>query len=292
MRIQEAALHHFGDEALVEARGVQVGGLLGLQQLGVDVLGRNDETEAQARCQHLGERTHVDAAFGIAGGELLGRLDVEPQIAVGVVFHQRNAQFLRLGDQCRAARFGHRAAGGVLEVGQQVHEARLVRARAGLGGEVFDEGAFVIAGDGHHVRLHRRERLQRAEVGGRFDQDAAARVDHDLADQVERLLRAGGDQDLVGAHVPGQEVGDRLTQRDIAFAGGVLQGRGTVVVQDGGSGFGELADREGLGRGQATREADDAGLLGHFENFTDHRGVHFFGASGQSPLSHVACFLH
>ncbi|MNV43274.1 hypothetical protein D3C71_1349840 [compost metagenome] len=262
---------------------MQVRGLLGLQQLGVNRLGRHHKTQAQAGCQHLGERAHVDAAFRVAGRQRRGWRVVKPQVAVGVVFHQRQIQFSGSLHQGGATCFAHGAARGVLEVGQHVQKARSVGTRAHLGLQVVDEHAFVIAGHGHHSRLHGREGLQRAQVGGRFHQHAAVGVDQHLGDQVQRLLRASGDEHLVGIHIPGQEVRDGLAQRAIPFAGGVLQGGGAVIGQHGGRGFGKGRDREGLGRGQAARQADDAGLFRDLEDFADDRRVHALGAARQGP---------
>ncbi len=230
--------------------GVQVGRLLGLQQLGVEGARGHQEAQAQAGGQHLGERAQVDAAFRVAGGERQRRGLVEPEVAVGVVLHQRQAQLGGFGRQRCAARLGHRAARGVLEVGQQIHEARAVRARAHLGGQVVHQRAFVVARHAVHVGLHGREGLQGAEVGRGFHQHAASRVDEHLGHQVQALLRAGGDQDLVGRHVPGQEIRHGLAQRQVALARGVLQRGGSVVAQHRRAGLREVIDREGLGEGR------------------------------------------
>ena len=55
MAVQETAFHHLGNHALVEAGAVQVGRLFGLQQFREHRLGRDQETQAQAWCQHLGK---------------------------------------------------------------------------------------------------------------------------------------------------------------------------------------------------------------------------------------------
>ena len=101
------------------------------------------------------------------------------------------------------------------------------------------------------------------------DQQTAALVQEHLADQVQRLLAAGGDQDLLGIDTPGQEVGNRLTQRGKAFGGRVLQGCGTVTLHHGLAGLGERVQGEGLGGRQAASHADDAGAVGEFENLAN-----------------------
>ena len=80
--------------------------------------------------------------------------------------------------------------------------------------------------------LHGGEGLQRTEVGRRLDKDFGVFVDQDFGNQIQRLLAAGGDQDLRRVDAPRQSggcalapqvVGDPLAQRRIAFAGGILQ---------------------------------------------------------------------
>ena len=97
--LHPAVLDHLVDDPLVEARGVQVGRLLGLQQLGHDGLGGHHIAQAQARGQHLGKGPQVDAALGVACRQRPGRRLVEPQVAVGVVLDDGQAQGLRPLDQ-------------------------------------------------------------------------------------------------------------------------------------------------------------------------------------------------
>ena len=78
----------------------------------------------------------------------------------------------------------------VLEVRQHVEEARAAAPPSASGSGPRRRR------QPDEARLVRREGLQRAEVGRRLDRDAAAGVDQHLADQVEALLRAGGDQHL------------------------------------------------------------------------------------------------
>ena len=49
-----------------------------------------------------------------------------------------------------------------------------------------------------HVGLVGRKDGQRADIGGCFGQDDVARIDEELGDDVDGLLRAGGDDDVLG----------------------------------------------------------------------------------------------
>jgi hypothetical protein len=82
-----------------------------------------------------------------------------------------------------------------LKVGDAVEHARRCQLQ---GSEAFEHRAFFVAGDRLEVRLGELERLERAEVCRRLDQRAAAFVEQDLAQEVEALLRAGGDQHALG----------------------------------------------------------------------------------------------
>ena len=65
MALDEAVFEHFGHYTLVEAGRVQVGGLFGLQQLGVERRGRDQVTQTQAGGQNFGKRAEVHAAVGV-----------------------------------------------------------------------------------------------------------------------------------------------------------------------------------------------------------------------------------
>ena len=179
-----------------------------------------------------------------------------------------------------AARLGHGAPGRVLEIGQHVQEPGV---RAPFGRQVVDVDARVVAAHTHHLGLHRREGLQRAQVGGRLDHHPAAGVDQHLGDQVQPLLRTGGDQHLARVHLPRQRGGDHLEQRAETLAGRILQRCVRVVAQHVGAGARELGHRKGLRRRQAAGEADDARALGDLEYFADHGRIHLRGAPREHP---------
>ncbi len=142
------------------------------------------------------------------------------------------------------------------------------------------------ASEGHELGLVGREGLQRAEVGGRLHRHRAAGIDQHLGHQIEALLRAGGDEHLAG--VAGQALGlhlggHPLAQRTVAFAGGVLQRGAALLGQHARGGLGHGLDREGLGRGQAAGQRDDAGALGDLQDLADRRRVQARGAARELP---------
>ena len=122
---QKAVLDDLKHHALVEAGGVQVGRLFGLQELGVKVSRRYDITQPQTRRQHLGKRTEVDGHLARRSRQGWRGWRVKPQVAIGVVFNDGQTQLCRFGDQGQAPRCAQAAAAGVLKVGQQVDKTRV-----------------------------------------------------------------------------------------------------------------------------------------------------------------------
>ena len=95
---------------------------------------------------------------------------------------------------------------------------------------------------------------------GASSEDAVAAIDQQLADQIERLLRAGGDEDIVGAGddaVAGKVAGNHLAQRLIAFGGAVLQRLGAVLGEDFMAGFVEALTGKDVGGGKASAKGND-----------------------------------
>ena len=95
---------------------------------------------------------------------------------------------------------GHRHARGVPEVRDGVHERRPLASHERLL-QLFDEHAVVVDLDRQEPWLIGAERGEGADVGGRLDRDHVAGIDEDLADEIERLLRAGRDDHVVGVGV-------------------------------------------------------------------------------------------
>jgi hypothetical protein len=66
----------------------------------------------------------------------------------------------------------------------------------------------------------------------------------------------------------------QLTQRQVALGGRVLERRLALLAQDLLGGALDLGAREQLRCRQPACERDDVGLLGEFEQLTDHRARH------------------
>src|SRR5262245_47392761 len=86
-----------------------------------------------------------------------------------------------------------------------------------------------------------------------------ARVQEHPANEVERLLRTGGDQDVlrrdddtVTARVPG----DHVAEWHFAFRGAVLEGAGSVHVENTFPGVTELIKGKQIRSRQASRKRD------------------------------------
>ena len=96
-----------------------------------------------------------------------------------------------------AAIEGQRAARGVLEVGHDVAEAGpQASGQARL--EQVGPQAVPVGLDRDEVRIGAGQRLEGSHVGRGLDHDVVPGVDQGPGQQVERLLRAGRDQDVLG----------------------------------------------------------------------------------------------
>jgi hypothetical protein len=110
------------------------------------------------------------------------------------------------------------------------------------------------------------------EVRRRFGDDDVARIEQRFAEQIEELLRAGGDNDVVRAEtdaarrepVEREHVAeDLVAQRRVALRGAVLQGglRGGRIAQDLVDRGTHFVGRQRLGIDQTRGEADEVRVL-------------------------------
>ena len=115
------------------------------------------------------------------------------------------------------------------------------------------------------------------DVGGRLHRDEIAGIDEDLADQVERLLRARRDHHVLGVGVDalvGHQRDQPLAERQVTLSAGVLQDRRTVDVERVGDDRQDVLGRQRLDVRHATRERDDLGTRGNGEQRAHLGGGH------------------
>ena len=147
--------------------------------------------------QLLGERVDVQDVLAAEHAQHRPVVAVREHVGAPVVLEDRDA-VLRAQLE-HAAQLGARVrvAGRVLEARDEVRERRSLRERAVPRGEVDAGERIEVEPD--DVVAERLEQQLRVRVHRRLDGDAAHR--ERARDDVERLLRAGRDHDLVGLDV-------------------------------------------------------------------------------------------
>lgn len=223
-----------GGGELVDGRGVQVGGLLGDRAGPAQLGGCPQPAQAQAGRHDLGEgaQQHGPVPGALVGGDPRHPLALEAQFAVRVVLDDPQAAPPGdLGDG-GAAGGGHGAAGGVGEGGDRVEQLGPLAHHQLL----QRPGVYpvLVPGHGHHPGAREAEGLERGQVAGAFDEDGVAGFEQGGGEERECLLRAGGDEDVVG--VGGQPAGrgaggEGGPQGGFALGRGVLQSRAGVSAR-------------------------------------------------------------
>ena len=135
----------------------------------------------------------------------------------------------------------------------------------------------------HHLALEGLEDAERPDVRRRLADDDVARVAEDPGDQVDGLLRADGDDDVVrvgGDALEGHHLADLLAQGRVALAGGVLQGDRAMVRDQLGDGAADDVERQAGDVGHPAGERDHLGARGDGEQGPDLRGRHALGTRG------------
>ena len=255
-----------GDRHLAHHRRAQDRGLEGQDQLRADRVRRVRPADAEAGGKHLREGTQVDDALGAVRGDGRQGIVVEAEQTVGVVLDDQDVLAQAdLGDD-RAAFGGQRDAGGVVVVRNDVDELDRAargahvadRLRQGLGND-----AVLVHRHVHDVRLACAEHTQRAHVGGGLGEDDVAGIHEELRHEVEGLLAARRDHNVVrvGADdaVICHDLGDALAQHLPALAAAVLHGLRAVVADQLLRGRRELVERQVLKVGHAACQGDDLG---------------------------------
>ncbi len=197
------------------------------------------------------------------------------QLAVGIVLNNRQRVARGQLHQAHAPLRRERRAGGILEAGDDIEEARPDAA-----GEQPLQGAHIEA-----VLVHWERKvvgptglpgLERTEIGGLLYGNWSAGVDQQAPEQVEALLRAGGDEQLLGGHwqiKAAQPACHKLAQRGVALGGAVLQAGERRLGEGLLTGGADLLGGEELWGGEATSEGDHLGLSRELEQVADGRAT-------------------
>ena len=156
------------------------------------------------------EGADIDDALGVVGAlQRRQRAAVIAELAVVIVLDDPGVALIGGGEQLGAARQAHLDAGRMLVRRRDEGQPEVRReAQPGL-----DRDALRVDRHWHHARAAGDETVARADRAGVFEPDRIAGIDQHAADQVEGLLRAVDDEDLLGvagdAPVGAQMLGDR-----------------------------------------------------------------------------------
>ena len=227
---------------------------------------RVDPADADARREDLGQGAEVDdPARRVERVQRRQRLALEAQLAVGVVLHEQQVALLGVRHQRAAALEGERGAGRVLERRDDVEELR----RAALRQQPLVRVGQPVEPDALAVHRHLvdlgaagREGRHGAGVGRPLGQDRVARVEHDAAQEVDRLLPAGRDDELARARLGaalGHQRGQRVAELVDALGRPVLQRARPALGDDALGQLVQEVGREGARVRQAARQRDDLG---------------------------------
>jgi hypothetical protein len=160
---------------LVDARGVQVGGLLGDYQARAQLRRCADPADPQAGSDRLGERRKGQRAV-IGAGESRNRRQRDSavaKLAVWVVLDDPQPMACGQAGDPLAASHGKRATGRILKARDQIPRFRTVRDQRRLQRIWID--SLVVAGNADRPRTRQAEALQRGKVGGLLGADDSRR---------------------------------------------------------------------------------------------------------------------
>ena len=180
------------ERLLLEPRTAAVAQDLGAGERLDQRRGQDEVADPQRGEHHLRQRAQVEDV--LAGIERLQRRNgttVEPVLAVVVVLEDPCAGAPCPGEERHASRPGHHRAERILVRRRGDHEAH---AGSGKGGRIE---AVVVDGDRRQSGAAREHGVARALEPGLLHHHAVAAIDEEARREIEALLRAGDDHDLL-----------------------------------------------------------------------------------------------
>src|SRR5207302_9202571 len=153
----------------------------------------------------------------------------EAQIAVGIVFNDRELVLLGQFKKSLPPLQGHGDAGRILKGRNEVSEFWSVFFNSLF--RFFDQKTGSIHRDGRIERLVGVKGLDRAKISGIFDQYPVLGIKKHLPDQIKTLLGAVREENLIrlaGKAVPAKPLTQELFKRPVAFRQIVLERRRAI----------------------------------------------------------------
>ena len=272
------------DHDLVDGRGMQIRGLFHQHQTTDDIMRGTNPAHAQAGGQGFRERAAIKRAtvFNAAlAGDFQGQdrrdwLAVKAQRLIGGVLDDGDVGLICKINHRLAGRAVQRLAGGVGEIDREVGELHPAPGFFRRGGEVGSR-AVALGVQPIVIRLIGVECPQSPQIGRPPNQGGIPRRKHQLAQIIQRLLRARGDQDIAGVTRNAQLAHlacDPVAQRFVAFRDRILQRRIGLTGQGLGEGILERRHRKQRRIRDATRKRDNVGLVQQLQKLPDFRGFH------------------
>src|SRR5262252_9787254 len=241
---------------LLERAGAGVG--LERENAGENVPARDDVADAQRRRDRFGKRTDVDDAAALAHGVERRRPPAVPdEVGVAIILENRYVVLFRQAQQLVTALLAQDRAGRILHgrdgvdvFGADAAALEVVK----RGGHGVGPHAVAVERDAHGVDAQSREPRQRALIAFLLDEDGVSARKQRAVDEVERLQRAGGDEDFVGragdARGALELVRQELPQRTVAerpALEAVGRKRRAFALEHRGRGRNETIDRNVVG---------------------------------------------
>ena len=223
-----------------------------------------DPTQTIAGSQNLGEGAQInDQALGVQALQSGHVFTFETQLAIGVILNDGNFVLVDNLHELMTAIQIPGTAGGVLEIGDDIDHLDLLGGGQNLL-QLFHNHAAIIGGNFNELGLASLESVHGAQIGGAFQQHHIAGVQEHAGGEIQTLLAAGGDQNMIRVRVDvilGQHsLSDLLTQTGEPFGAGILQSNAAVLFQNCLGCSDHLLNGKQLGCGHTAGKRNNIGL--------------------------------
>ena len=195
MLVQIVVLQVLVQNHLAEHVGMEIhGGFVGEHLVQNLSLLADDPADAHARRDDLGEGAEQAALLTQIPREAVSRFSAEAQITVGIVLQDNDITLTENSRRLFPDLFGIGQSGRVLEIRDQIHKLRLLLPDRGL--QLLNIDSVFMKLNGNDFRIVEVEGLQGREIGRVLHEHAVSRIEHHGREQIQRLLRAVGDDDF------------------------------------------------------------------------------------------------